>query len=126
MQKNGIVKRIIEIGMDNGYTVSGLEKECEITRGVLLQAQRKDTDIGSYNLELFVKHVPKVTKGRKLNYEYLLLGKSPKYLNTYHHTAENRIVSEGSEQTDFEERMELALDNENIQKKLREVLLLAQ
>lgn len=126
MQKNGIVKRIIEIGLDNGYTISGLETACNMTRGILLMSKKRGSDIGTANLELFVKSLPKIAKGRKVNYEYLLLGKTPKYLNTYRFADEQPYVREPGIQDDFEERLEVALDNENIQQKLREIINVAQ
>jgi hypothetical protein len=126
MQKNGIVKRMIEIAFDNNYTVSSIERACGMTKGILQQASRRETGISTHNLELFLDNIYEVTKGRKLNFEYLLFGTLPKYNNSYKTDSPTRYVKEGSKQDHFEERLEIALDSESIQKKLKEVLLLSQ
>lgn len=126
MSKQTIVERIIEIGLDNGLTVSGLERECEITRGILNQAKSRNNGISTINLEKFLDNMPKITKGRKINLEYLLYGSTPKYLGTYKAMDEGYFVREDGKQDDFEERLEVALDNRDIQLKLKEVLDLSQ
>lgn len=126
MSKQTIVERIIEIGLDNGLTVSGLERECGITRGILNQAKQRGNGISTDNLEKFLDNISKVTKGRKINLEYLFFGASPKYLGTYRALESGNFVREQGESQDFEERLEIALDNEDIKKKLKEVLDLPQ
>lgn len=126
MQKDAIVKRMVEIGYDNNYSVTALEKECEMTRGLLNQALKRETSISTHNFELFVRKLPVITKGKKVNYDYLLLGKLPKYENTYSAESPKNYAKEESVQDNFEQRLEVALDNESIQKKLKEVLLLSQ
>lgn len=126
MQKDAIVNRIIEIGNDNNYSISALEKECEMTRGILNQAYKRGSSISTYNFGLFVKKLPVIAKGRRVNYDYLLLGQLPKYENAYKAEDQKHYAKEVSVQDRFEERLELALDNEDIQKKLKEVLLLSQ
>jgi hypothetical protein len=126
MQKNGIVKRMIEIAFDNNYTVSSIERACGMTKGILQQASRRETGISTHNLELFLDNIYEVTKGRKLNFEYLLFGTLPKYNNFYKADSPTHYAKEETKQDHFEERLEIALDNKSIQKKLKEVLLLSQ
>lgn len=126
MQKDPIVTRMIEIGNDNNYSISALEKVCEMTRGILNQAYKRGSSISTYNFSLFVKKLPVIAKGRKVNYDYILLGRLPKYENTYKSESSVLYAKEESSQDRFEERLELALDNKNIQTKLKEVLLLSQ
>jgi len=118
-----IVNRILEIIHEHHYSLREVEKEADIPTGYLSKAKGQNNSISSVRVELLYKKLCQMI-GKKINPEWFLTGKGDKYKSGYviDHDFGAMKVSESKAQDSFELKLLVGLDNELVQRKIKEIV----
>lgn len=118
----GITDRIFEICEMYNISDRHLSLEAGLNHGYMNKTREMDREIGSLKVEKIYKTLNKLIKA-KINPEWYLIGVGPKFLSGYFvNDIGNIVANEDTILNNFEYQLHNALDNEEIIKKLKEVL----
>jgi len=119
-----ITTRIYEICEMYDISDRNLSLEAGLNAGYMNKTREMDREIGSLKVEKIYKVLNKMIH-TKINPEWFLVGKGPKFLSGYAiNESGMMVVRDHNENYNFEDNLLSALDSEAVQDKLKAVLSL--